>query len=179
MFGLFGGDKSGDKPAESLEKEWDMTGDSFESDSQLNDPYSSMEDPFADSADSFDDSTEHFVSAAGGVSDIYEGLHEPAQTPVRDTSEQRSTSSSQDDGPVDMSALFGINSNVLNAVNAQQSGEQDRFLSSKRKGLWETGMHNVGTTYLSGRLSFALSGQCMSCAAHRITLFLRNSMSAT
>ena len=152
MFGLFGGgDKSGDKPEESLEKEWDMTGDSFgSSDAQLNDPYSSMEDPFADSADSFDDSTEHFVSAAGGVSDIYQDLHEPAQTTIRDTSEQRSTSSNQDDGPVDMSALFGINSNVLNAVNAQQSGEQDRFLSSKRKGLWETGMHNVGTTYLSG-----------------------------
>jgi len=154
MFGLFGGgDKSGNKPEEPLEKEWDMTGESFgSSDSQLHDPYSSMEDPFADSADSFDDSTEHFVSAAGGVSDIYQDLHEPAQTTIRDTSEQRSTSSSQSDEPVDMSSLFGINSSVLDAVNAQQSGEQDRFLSSKRKGLWETGMHNVGTTYLSGKL---------------------------
>ncbi len=150
MFGLFGGgDKSGEKPEEPLEKEWDMTGDSFgSSDSQLDDPYSSMDDPFADSSDSFDDSTEHFVSAAGGVSDIYQDLHEPAQTTIRDTSEQRSTSS--DDEPVDLSALFGVNSNVLNAVSAQQAGEQDRFLSSKRKGLWETGMHNVGTTYLSG-----------------------------
>jgi hypothetical protein len=156
MFGLFGGSSDDSKKqGEPLDKEWDMTDASFGvSESTANDPYSSLDDPFADESSGFDDSTEHFVSAGGGVADVYQDLHEEQPSSFSNNSEPRSTSGGSGDATVDMTSLFGVNSNVMAAVNAQQTGEQDRFLSSKRKGLWETGMHNVGTTYLSGKLAF-------------------------
>ena len=139
------------KPAEEAKEEvWDLAShDGIDEDQYALERSPSVNDnPFADSfTEEEDDSSMAFTHSVGNrVSDVYEGLHAPLPP---------AAAAVPTDGRVAASPAaggFGGGSQAaaLAAAQQQQAASQAQFLPQSRKGLWETSMHNVGMTYLSG-----------------------------
>lgn len=100
------------------------------------------------------DSDLEFVSVgASGVwgdSAITAGLYD---TPTNDRFDAASAAS-QAQKQVNLNDILSLNPAALSAVSgvtgSAQGKQQRAYLGTQRKGLWETGMHNVGTVYLGG-----------------------------